>query len=149
MTTTPDPTAPAAGRPHTAAGRRLVARLVAAGLAVVVALLYALIASGLVTVLEGRTAARDQLAFATPAAAVYLVGAVLLLRYDQRRLWVLSALLQVAVITQYLNLASEREPAFEPWGIAIRVVQAALFAVLVLLAIGSARPRAAEPDTSA
>ena len=143
-TTPPDPTAAPVGRPRTAAGRRRVARLVAAGLALIVTLLYALIASGLVTVLERPTAARDQLAFATPAAAVYLVGAVLLLRVDQRRLWSLGALLQVAVIAQYLNLACEREPSFEPWGIAIRVVQAALLAVLVLLTIGSVRPHAAD-----
>ena len=74
---------------------------------------------------------------------------MLLLRYDQRRLWVLGALLQVAVIAQYLNLASEREPPFEPWGIGIRVVQAALLAVLVLLAIVPARPRAPAPDPPA
>jgi hypothetical protein len=144
MTTTPDATAAPVGRPWTAAGRRRVARLVAAGLALVVTLLYALIATGLATVLEGPNSARDQLAFATPAAAVYLVGAVLLLRVDQRRLWALGALLQVAVIAQYLNLASEREPSFEPWGIAIRVAQAALLTVLALLATGSVRPHAAD-----
>lgn len=143
MTTTSVPTEFPAGGPSTAYARRRLARLAAAGLAAVVAVLYALIASGLVTVIEGPTAGRDQLAFAAPAAAVYLVGAALLLRRDRRRLWTLGALLQVAVIAQYLNLAAEREPAFEPWGITIRVVQAALFAVLVLLAIGPGHPRAA------
>ena len=143
MKATPDPTEFPAGGPSTAFARRRVARLAAAGLAAVVAVLYALIASGLATVIEGPTAGRDQLAFAAPAAAVCLVGAALLLRRDRRRLWMLGALLQVVVIAQYLNLASEREPAFESWGITIRVVQAALFAVLVFLAIGRKRSRAA------
>jgi peptidoglycan/LPS O-acetylase OafA/YrhL len=149
MTLTPEPTDPGPAAESTVAARRRVARLAAATLSSVIAVLYALIASGLVTVLDGPTAARDQLAFATPAAVVYLVGAVLLLRFDQRRLWVLGALLQAAVIAQYLNLASEREPPFEPWGIAIRVVQAALLAVLVVLAIGPARQHGSEPHLPA
>jgi peptidoglycan/LPS O-acetylase OafA/YrhL len=149
MTSTPDPSKPAARSPSSASTGRRVARLAAAALALLVALLYALIAGGLVTVLDGPTAARDQLAFATPAAVAYLVGAVLLLRSDQRRLLVLGALLQVAVIAQYLNLASEREPPFEPWGITIRVAQAALLAVLVLLAIGPTRHHVPRPDLPA
>jgi peptidoglycan/LPS O-acetylase OafA/YrhL len=149
MTITPEPTVPGPVGAATGATRRRAARLATAALSLLVAVLYALIASGLVTVLDGPTAARDQLAFATPAAVVYLVGAVLLLRFDQRRLWILGALLQAAVIAQYLNLASEREPPFEPWGIAIRVAQGALFVLLAILAIGPARRDGSEPHLRA
>ncbi|HSK23330.1 MAG TPA: hypothetical protein VK906_09155 [Egicoccus sp.] len=112
-------------------------RVVAAGLAGAIALVYGLIATHAVTVIVGpaETVARDQFGFAAPAALVFAVGAVLLLRYDDRRLWVLGALLQVPIVVMYLGLAAEREPSFEVWGVTIRVLQVALFVVLARLAL--------------
>lgn len=112
-------------------------RVVAAGLAGAIALVYALIATHVVTVLAGSadTVARDQFGFAAPAALVFVVGAVLLLRYDDLRLWVLGALLQVTIVVMYLGLAPEREPSFELWGVTIRVLQVALFVALARLAL--------------
>jgi hypothetical protein len=97
-----------------------------------------LIATSAVSVIDPAVvedARRDQLAFATPAALVYALGAVLLLipMLDRRILWALGALLQVGVIIMYLSVAPDREPSFEPWGIVIRIVQLLLLATLVLL----------------
>jgi hypothetical protein len=111
---------------------------VAALLAGLTAGLYVLIATSAVSVIDPAVvedARRDQLAFATPAALAYALGAVLLLipMLDRRILWALGALLQVGVIIMYLSVAPDREPSFEPWGIVIRIVQLLLLATLVLL----------------
>jgi hypothetical protein len=116
--------------------RRL--RYAGAGLAGVTALLYVLIATSTVSVIDASAVAdarHDQLAFATPAAIAYALGAVLLLipRLDRRILWVAGAILQVGVILMYFSLAPDREPSFEPWGIAIRVVEFLLLAALIVL----------------
>lgn len=127
-------TGPAA--PAVPARRRRLLRG-AAALSAVVAVLYALIATHVVQVIDGPAAqvARDQLAFATPAVVAYLVGAALLLRYDRRTLWLVGAILQGLVIAMYFNVAPKREPAFEVWGISIRVVQTLLLAILGYLAV--------------
>jgi hypothetical protein len=125
-------------------------RHVAAALAAVTAVLYAAIASGVVTVLDGpaEEVAATQMSFALPAAVTYAAGVLLLLRYDRWIVWALGAVLQVMVIAAYFNVASERMPAFETWGITIRVLQIALLVVLVALAI---RPRSPQhtPPTNA
>lgn len=112
----------------------------AAALAGITAVLYVLIATSAVSVIDAAVvedARRDQMAFATPAAIAYALGTVLLLtpRLDRRLLWVAGAALQVMVIAMYFSVAPDREPTFEPWGIAIRVVQALLLAALVVLAL--------------
>ena len=121
-----------------ASTRRRV-RHAAAVLAGLNALLYVLIATSAVSVIDAGAVAdarHDQMAFATPAAIAYALGALLLLipRLDRRLLWVLGALLQVGVIAMYFSVAPDREPSFEPWGIAIRVVQVLLLVALVVLA---------------
>lgn len=122
-------------------------RHLAAALAAATAVLYAVIASGVVTVLDGPAAevAATQLSFALPAAVTYAVGVLLLLRYDRWIVWTLGAVLQVMVVAAYFNVASERIPAFETWGITIRVLQVALLVVLVALAIRPRSPQHPEP----
>jgi hypothetical protein len=120
------------------AGTRRRIRYAAAALAALTAALYVLIATSTVSVIDpaGVADARhDQFAFATPAAIAYALGAVLLLvpRFDRRILWALGALLQLGVIFMYVSVAPDREPSFEPWGIAIRVVQLLLLTALVVL----------------
>lgn len=99
--------------------------------------MYGLIALHVVTVLDGPTSqvARDQFAFAAPASLVFMVGALLLARYDDRRPWVLGAVLQLLIIAMYLSVADEREPAFELWGVTIRALQVFLLVPLALLAL--------------
>jgi hypothetical protein len=107
--------------------------------------LYAVIATGVVTVLEGPAdqVAATQTSFGAPAAIAYALGVFLLLRYDRWIVWVLGALLQMLVVAAYFNVAGERVPAFETWGITIRVLQIALLAVLVALAIRASTRRSA------
>jgi hypothetical protein len=120
------------------AGTRRRVRYSAAALAGLTAGLYVLIATSAVSVIDPAAVAdarHDQLAFATPAATAYALGAVLLLipRFDRRIVWALGALLQVGVIFMYFSVAPDREPSFEPWGITIRIVQLLLLAALVML----------------
>jgi hypothetical protein len=56
-----------------------------------------------------------------------------LLVYDRRTLWILGAILQVFVIFTYFDLASQRTPAFEAWGILLRIAQAIILIALVYL----------------
>ncbi len=119
-------------------GTRRRVRYAAAALAGLTAVLYVLIATSAISVIDAGAVAdarHDQMAFATPAAIAYALGAVLLLipRLDRRIPWALGALLQVGVIAMYFSVAPDREPSFEPWGIAIRVVQVLLLAALVML----------------
>ena len=114
------------------------ARHLAAALSVVIAGLYACIALGIAHVVETTTSSEElgiRLAFATPAALVFLLGAFLLLRYDDRRLWLAGLALQVFIIAMYISVGADREPAFEAWGIAIRVVQVVLLFPLIYLAL--------------
>lgn len=117
-------------------------------LAGIIAVLYGLIASHLVTVIAGpaEQVARDQLGFALPAAGVYALGAFLLWRFDRRMLWIAGSILQVLVIAMYVMVAPQREPAFEVWGVTIRVFQFALLVATTYLAIRSS-PRTAPANT--
>jgi hypothetical protein len=120
-------------------------RYAAAALAGLTAGLYVLIATSAVSVINPaavQDARHDQLAFATPAAIAYAIGAMLLLipRLDRRILWTLGAILQLGVIAMYFSVAPGREPSFEPWGIAIGVVQLLLLAAFVLLVVDEPEP---------
>lgn len=123
--------------------RRLRIRRAAMLLSLGVVVPYGLIAANVVTVIDGPAdqVARDQLSFALPAAAAYLLGAGLLWRFDRRLFWVAGAILQLLVISMYLAVAPQRDPAFEVWGLSIRVLQFGLLAALTYLATRPAEPR--------
>jgi hypothetical protein len=110
-------------------------RTAAAATCAAIALVYAAIAMHLVAVVDGPAAevASIQLGFATPAAGLFALGAFLLLRYDDRRLWALGLVLQVLVFAVYLAVSPDRQPAFELWGILLRVLQVGLAVPLALL----------------
>ncbi|MCL4248872.1 MAG: hypothetical protein KJ065_12065 [Anaerolineae bacterium] len=111
--------------------RRRIIRYVAAALAAVTAVIYVMIGLHLVSVLDGNA---DQTWALAPAAA-YALGAVLLVIYDRRLLWILGAALQVFVIFTYFNLALQRTPAYEVWGIVLRVVQLLILIALIYLEV--------------
>lgn len=121
--------------------RRLLRRC-AAGLCLVMAAVYLLIAAG-VSGIES-TEEMSIVTFGVGAASIFVVGAVLLLALDNRVLWGLGAAMQVMMAVMYLAVSSDRSPAFEAWGIGLRVLQLVLFVLLVLLTVRHARP--AEPD---
>jgi hypothetical protein len=102
------------------------------------AAIYFLIGLGVLQVVDPGSAAEgspDMLAFGASAGAMFLLGAVLLLAVDRRFLWVGGAILQVLVFAMYLVVSQQRTPAFELWGITLRVIQVPLFAALVYLAL--------------
>jgi hypothetical protein len=122
---------------------RPTVRYLTAALAAAAALIYLLIGTQLVSVFEPVS---DQTAFGLMAGGVYALGAVLLLTIKRRIVWVLGALFQVMVIFMYFNLAPERTPSFEVWGITLRVIQVVLLIGLVYLA---AKPRSHGPESLA
>jgi ABC-type transport system involved in cytochrome c biogenesis permease subunit len=117
--------------------RRLdVARHTAAGLALAVALVYLAIAFDLVAVVDPAT--REPgflLAFGLLAAGAYVLGAVLVASVRRPWVWLLGALFQFGVIVMYVLVAPERTPAFEVWGVALRLPQLAILALLALLVL--------------
>jgi hypothetical protein len=117
--------------------RRRTVRSVATGLAGLTALLYYLIGFQVVTVLENP---EDQAVFGMIAGTAFLAGALVIWFFDRRVLMGLGAVAQALIILMYFNLAPEREPSYEPWGIAIRVVQVSLFAALTYLAVRPVAP---------
>jgi len=116
---------------------RHTVRYVAAALAGAIATIYFLIAAGVLTVVTPVENDGSMVAFGISAGAAFLVGAVLLLAFDRRILWVLGAALQLLVVWGYVAVAPDRTPAFELWGISLRVIQIPLFAALVYLAVRS------------
>lgn len=119
------------------AHRRVTIRHVAAFLAAATATIYLLIGFSVVNVVQ-VPAGQDpnvQLYFGLPAALAYAFGAGLLMVTDRRVLWILGAVLQVMVIAMYLAVSVNRVPAFEGWGITLRVLQALLLGALLYLAV--------------
>ena len=114
---------------------RRTIRFVAAAFAGAMAAIYFLIGLGVLTVVEGQSTDASLLGFGAMAGSAFLLGAFLLLATDRRWLWILGALLQVFVVVGYVMVASDRTPAFEVWGITLRIIQIPLFAALVYLAV--------------
>jgi hypothetical protein len=118
----------------------------AAAMAAVVSALYFLIGFQIVTVIEPPD---DQGAFALPAGIAFALGALVILAVDTRWVWIAGAIVQALIILMYFAVSSQREPAFEEWGITIRVAQALLLAALGYLAIRRRVPTSATAMTTA
>jgi len=132
------------GQPERLAKRRRLVRFAAAVLAATTSVLYFLIGFGVVTVLQGTAAQQEtggQAAFGVPAGIAFLAGAFVVLRFDRRSLWTLGAVVLGFIIYTYFDLASERTPSFEIWGILIRVSQVLLLGALTYLAARSKHVR--------
>jgi hypothetical protein len=113
-------------------------RYLAAIAAGAMASIYFLIGLGVLQVVDPGSAAdagTDMFVFGALAGAAFLLGAVLLLAFDRRALWIVGAIFQVLVFVMYVVVSQQRTPAFEVWGIALRIVQVPLFAALVYLAL--------------
>ena len=105
----------------------------AAGLSALSAFLYLLIGLNAVTI-ENAIAESEQRSFGLTAAAVFAAGAVIATVWDRRWLWTVGAVGLGLVMMMYFNVAPERDPQFEFWGVLIRVVQVPLLGSLVYLA---------------
>jgi hypothetical protein len=133
------------GRP----AQRRLARQVGAALAGVMALVYYLVGAGVITVAEAVEGEMDIVVFGVGAGTIFLVGAALLLTVDRRPVWAVGAVLQVLIMAMYLAVSADRTPAFEAWGIGLRLVQVVLLAVLVYLAVTPSRAVTQSASTSA
>ncbi|HEU5204125.1 MAG TPA: hypothetical protein VFU17_07505 [Candidatus Limnocylindrales bacterium] len=114
---------------------RTAVRHTAALLAGAVALIYLLIGLQVMTVIDNPG---DQAAFALPAAVVFGGLAGLLAVTDRRVVWGAAAVFVGLVILMYFGVAPRRSPQYETWGIALRLLQVPLVAMLGYLAV---RPR--------
>ncbi len=99
---------------------RQQARYAATAAAGLTALLYVL----------SCTVGSIKLGFALGMGAFFVVAAISLFSSGQRLVWNLVALIDVGAIIGYFIVAPSRDPHFEAWGIAIKLVQAALLVVL-------------------
>jgi hypothetical protein len=126
--------------------RRQAIRYLAAAIAAITAVMYLLIGFGVLHVVDQASPdAPSLLDFGLMAGAAFGLGALLLLTLDNRILWVLGALLQVGVIVMYVVVGQERTPAFEAWGITIKILQVVLLGALLYLAL---QPPGREDDAA-
>jgi hypothetical protein len=108
----------------------------AAVTAAIIAALYLAIYAGLLSV--GRAEA-GELGILGVAGGLFVVLAVALWRVRSRVLWAGVAGLQVLLAAMYVAVAPERDPAFEVWGILIRVLSVILVAAMVTLLLDARR----------
>jgi hypothetical protein len=120
---------------------RTLLRHAAAALSGLVAVLYALTGMGWVAVTEGQ--APGVIPPLLVGAAVFAGLAVLALFRTGRAFFVAGAVVQVPAILMYLAVAAERVPAFEVWGITIKLLQVLLLGAFAWLALQ--RPTPAPP----
>lgn len=130
------------------ATRLRIVRTTTALLAAAVALVYALI--GFEVLYVGETAPGDPslLWFGVPAALAFAFGAVVVLASERKLLWALGAAFQVFVIWAYFDVAPQRTPPFEPWGILLRVPQVAILLALSYLLVRHPAPWRRVPAAS-
>lgn len=125
---------------------RRTIRYVAAAASATIAVVYYLIGLGVLTVVTGADPEMSMLVFGASAGSMFLLGAALLVAFDRPVLWYLGAILQVLVVWGYLAVAPDRTPAFEIWGISLRVLQVPLFAALIYLALRAPESRGDRPQ---
>lgn len=116
----------------------------AAGLSTLSAFLYLLIGLNTVTI-ESTITESEQRSFGLAAAAVFAAGAVIAILRDRRWLWTVGAVGLGLIMMMYFNVAPERDPQFEFWGVLIRVVQVPLLASLVYLAATKRKGEVSDP----
>ena len=117
--------------------RRTTVRRVAAALAAATAVLYFGIGVGLLQVADEASAeaAGGLFQFGLLSGSAFVLGALLLVLFDHRGLWLLGCLLQVGVLVMYVAVSPQRNPPFEAWGILIKVLQALILVALVYLVL--------------
>jgi hypothetical protein len=112
-------------------------RLVAAGVAGLVAVLYLLIGFDVITVVQDQAEAGA--APVVIAGLLFAALAVLLVVTASSGVLVAGAVLQVVVLVMYLVVSAERVPAFEAWGLGIKALQTGLLAAFVVMLVRQPR----------
>lgn len=112
-------------------------RYIAAAGSATAAVIYLLIGFNVITVVT------DQGPGLVPpmliSGGLFALLSLLCLLSARHMVWMAGAGLQILVIVGYLAISSERNPAFEVWGIALKVVQVALLAAFGYLIVRSSR----------
>lgn len=133
--------------------RLRAARIATAVLAAAMALVYALIGFEVLYIGETKPGDPSLLWFGVPAALAFAFGAVVMVASDRKLVWALGALFQVFVIWAYFDVAPQRTPPFEVWGILLRVAQVPILVGLAYLLIRHPAPwrpvRRSSPATTA
>jgi hypothetical protein len=120
---------------------RLMVRAMAALLSAFSSVVYFLIGFGMLRVLEGEGG--PSLAyFGLPAGAAFALGVYLLLARDNRVLWLVGAAFQLFAIVTYFEVAPQRTPSYEVWGVLLKVAQSLTLVLLAYLAAGPFTARA-------
>ena len=99
------------------------------------ALIYYLIGLGVLGI--GGTSSGESVdlwLFGFSAGSGFLIMSLLLMRTDRRWVWIVAAMVQAWVFLMYFLVSGTREPPFEVWGIALRILQVPLLLILVYLA---------------
>lgn len=100
----------------------------------VIAAIYFLIGLGVLGIGGSSTGETVDVAmFGFSAGSAFLILALLLARTDRRWLWAVALLAQVWVFLVYVGVSGTREPAFEQWGILLRILQLPLMLALAYL----------------
>jgi hypothetical protein len=119
-------------------------RFAAVALSGVVAVLYLLIGISAIAVVDGQTGLVPPILI---ASGLFAALAVMAVARPSRPLWITGGLLQVLVMLGYFAISAERTPAFEAWGIGVKVLQVLLLAAFLTLLLH--RPRREQPPVSA
>ena len=119
---------------------RRTVRYVAAALAAAMAVIYFLIGLGVLDIGGSGDQRAGLLVFGALAGSAFLLGAILLVRFDKRWLSITGALFQVFVYWAYIDVSRSRTPPFETWGIVLRIIELPLLVALVYLAVRPAEP---------
>lgn len=107
-------------------------RQLAAVLSVTTAVLYFVIATETVRVVDGSD--EPNVVFLV-AGILFLAAAFVIVRVDRRLSWLLLAGFDAFIIWAYFQVAADRTPAFEIWGVSLRVPQLLLLVALIYLLV--------------
>lgn len=111
-------------------------RWAAAVLSLANAAVYGLIGAGALRVVEAAPGEGPSLVvFGALAGGAFLLGAVLLMSFDRRVLWWIGAAFQAFAIATYFNVAPQRVPPYEVWGLSLKAAQVVLLALLLYLGL--------------
>ena len=111
-------------------------RYIGAAAAATMAAIYYLIGLDILDIGGTTTGqATDSFGFGLSAGTVFLLTAGLLVFTDRRWIWVAATIFQLLVYVTYVGASAIREPAFETWGITLRIVQLPLLMALIYLSV--------------
>ena len=113
---------------------RVQVRRIAAAASAAMACIYFLIGLGVLSI-GGSTSGEmvDLGVFGGGAGIAFLVLAALLASTDRRWIWALALVFQLFVYLVYIGASGGRQPAFEIWGITLRILQLPVLLALIYL----------------